>query len=78
MTSKQAHQKLNEELGEYVRLNSDAEKEAFWHRITHEAEHRSETEKVAFQHAIADDIEAIRERVLALKKKVHGVQEPVS
>lgn len=77
MTSKQAHQKLNKELGEYVRLNSDAEKEAFWHRITQEAEHRTETEKVAFQNAMADDVEAIRERVLALKKKVEAMQEVV-
>ena len=77
MTSKQAHQKLNEELGEYVRLNSDTEKEAFWHRITKEADQRTETEKVAFRNAIADDVEAIRERVLVLKKKVEAMQEPV-
>ena len=77
MTSKQAHQKLNEELGEYIRLNSDTEKEAFWHRIKKEADQRTETEKVAFQNAMADDVEAIRERVLALKKKVEAMQEVV-
>lgn len=77
MTSKQAHQKLNEELGEYIRLSSDSEREAFWNRIAQEADRRTETEKAAFQDAITTDVEAIRKRVLALKKKVGDLREKV-
>jgi hypothetical protein len=77
MTLQEAHKILNGELAEYIRLESESEKEAFWNRLHQESSFRAEEDKATLKEAIADDVALIRQRVMALRGKIEQMQEAV-
>jgi len=70
MNKEQTANQLHRELREYLSLPDEQQKQAYWDRISQEANARTDEEKALFGQAIADDVEQIKLRVLDLKKRV--------